>query len=128
MVAANSRSKILHKFLLYSVRIIPMVISGIYVLNTILSYLGIDWEGFSYIVQFLLIGFIYLASLSLGFCKWHRIFIHYIFLTLVLNIIDYHWRIPISDRGLFLLYMIITGIALFMVLYYHQKCKRSKRE
>ena len=117
------RNKLLTKGVLYSVKIIPILISGIYLLNTVLSYCGIDWEGFSYIVQFLFIGFIYIASLRFHFCVYHRLFIHYITLTLVLNIIDYHWGLPLSDRNLFLMYMIITGVFLFLVLYYHQKCR-----
>ena len=59
------KSRSLHRAVLISEKIIPMLICGIYVLNTVLSYCGIDWEGFSYIVQFLFIGFIYLVS-SLG--------------------------------------------------------------
>ena len=120
-VGLNSRT--LHKFVLYSVKVIPMLIAGIYVLNTVLSFYDIDWPGFSYIVTLLFIGFIYLASFAFKFCKWHRMFIHYILLTLILNIIDYHWGIPISDRNLFLMYMIITGIFLFAILWLWRKCK-----
>jgi hypothetical protein len=120
-VSLNSRT--LHKFVLYSVKVIPMLIAGIYVLNTVLSFYDIDWPGFSYIVTFLFIGFIYLASFAFKFCKWHRMFIHYILLTLILNIIDYHWGIPISNRNLFLMYMIITGIFLFVILWLWRKCK-----
>lgn len=115
-------SKSLHKLVLYSVKIIPIVISGIYILNTVLSYFGIDWPGFSYIVTFLFIGFMYLSSIAFKFCLWHRVFIHYIFLTLILNIIDYHWGIPLSDRGLFLMYMTLTGIVLFGALWAKLKC------
>lgn len=122
---ARSRSKILYKMILLSVKYIPILISGIYLLNTVLSYYGIDWEGFSYIVQFLFIGFMYLSALGFKFCAYHRVFIHYIAVILVLNIIDYHWGIMLSDRSLFLMYLIITGIALFVALYLHQKCKND---
>lgn len=115
------KSKVLYKLVLFSVKTIPVLISGIYVLNTILSYFRIDWEGFAYIVQFLFIGFVYIASLTFKFCRYHRMFIHYITLTLILNIIDYHWGIPLSDRNLFLMYMIITGLFLFLILYFHMK-------
>lgn len=122
------KSKFLYKAMLISVRIIPIIISGIYVLNTVLSYMGIDWEGFSYIVQFLFIGFTYIASLTLRFCRYHRVFIHYIALTLLLNIVDYHWGLPLSDRNLFLMYMIITGVTLFIALYLHQKCRKKPEQ
>lgn len=124
-VGESLRNRLLSKAVLCLVKVLPILISGIYVLNTVLSYCGIDWEGFSYIVQFLFIGFMYCASLRFKFCIYHRVFIHYILLTLVLNIIDYHWGIPLSDRNMFLLYMIITGVTLFIALYFHQKNRKG---
>lgn len=103
-----------------------MVVCAIYLLNTILSYFDIDAPVLSYIVQFLFIGFIYMASVVFRFCRHHRMFIHYITLTLLLNIIDYHWGIPVSDKELFLLYMVLTGIFLFIILYLHQKERKKK--
>lgn len=123
----SSRNKrYLYKGVLYSEKIIPMLIAGIYVLNTVLSYFGIDWEGFSYIVQYLFILHIYLASWAYRFCLYHRLFIYYIALILTLNIIDYHWGLLLSDRDLFLMYIIITGIFLFLILYFHQKEEKGK--
>ena len=119
-VEERLRSKRLHKMVLYSVKVIPIIVCGIYLLNTILSYFDIDAPVLSYIVQFLFIGFIYLASVVFKFCKYHRIFIHYI----LLNIIDYHWGIPVSNKNMFLIYMIITGLFLFLALYYHQKTRK----
>lgn len=111
-------NKYLYKAVLYLTKSIPIIISGIYLLNTVLSYMYIDLTIFSYIVQFLFILYMYLTSFAFKFCKWHRVFIHYIFIILVLNIIDYHIGIPLSDRNLFLLYIIITSIALFIAIYY----------
>lgn len=119
--------KSLHKIVRYLVKIIPIMIAGIYVLNTLLSYLGIDWAGFSYIVQFLFIGFMYIASYDYHFCKWHRMFIHYIFIILILNIVDYHYGIPLSDRDLFLGYGIITGLFLFIIVRLKLKCSERNK-
>ena len=124
MDAEENLSKSLHKIVKYLVKVIPIIISGIYVLNTVLSYFDCDWVGFSYLVQFLFIGFMYLASFNFKFCKWHRMFIHYIFLTLILNIIDYHWGLPLSDRNLFIVYMAITGIFLFVIVKLKLKCNK----
>lgn len=110
-------SKTLCRIMLYSVKVIPMVISGIYVLNTVLSYFYIDLPVLSYIVQFLFIAFMLTASYAFKFCKWHRMFIYYILLILILNIVDYHVGIPISNRGLLLIYVIITGIFMFYIIY-----------
>ena len=98
MDVEGNLNKVLYKILLCSVKVIPMIISGIYLLNTVLSYCNIDLPLFSYIVQFLFIGFFYTASYVFKFCAWHRMFIHYILLILILNIIDYHIGIPLSDR------------------------------
>lgn len=76
--AEKSGNRFLRKLVLYSVKMIPILISGIYVLNTALSYFGIDWEGFSYLVQLMFISFLYMTSYTFRFCAWHRMFIHYI--------------------------------------------------
>lgn len=117
-------SKSLCKIMLYSIKVIPMIISGIYILNTVLSYFDIDLPILSYIVQYLFIAVTLIASLAFRFCKWHRMFIYYIAVILTLNIIDYHIGIPVSDRCLYLLYGIITGVFLFIILYLRFKiCK-----
>lgn len=97
-------SKSLCKIMLYSIKVIPMIISGIYILNTVLSYFDIDLPILSYIVQYLFIAVTLVASLAFRFCRWHRMFIYYIAVILTLNIIDYHIGIPVSDRCLYLLY------------------------
>lgn len=112
-----SSNKVLHKVLIFTVKVIPVIISGIYVLNTVLSYYCIDLPVFSYLVQYLFILFVYLASFAFRFCRWHRMFIHYITAVLTVNIIDYHWGIPISDRGMLLVYGVMTGLFLFFIVY-----------
>ena len=118
-------SKSLCKIMLYSIKVIPMIISGIYILNTVLSYFDIDLPILSYIVQYLFIAITLVASLAFRFCRWHRMFIYYIAVILTLNIIDYHIGIPVSDRCLYLLYGIITGVFLFIILYLRFKVCRN---
>jgi hypothetical protein len=124
MDAEGNLNKVLYKLILYSVKVIPMLISGIYLLNTVLSYCNIDLPLFSYIVQFLFIGFFYIASYAFKFCAWHRMFIHYITLVLILNIIDYHIGIPLSDRNILAVYLIISIIFLIItVILKFKSCK-----
>lgn len=123
MAVEESLSKTLYKIVLYSVKVIPMVVSGIYLMNTVLSYFNIDLELFSYVMQFLFIGQMYATSFAFKFCAWHRMFIHYILIILILNIIDYHIGIPLSDKGMFTLYIIIATICMFLMLYLRIKCK-----
>lgn len=119
-------NKLLYKAELYLIKVIPMVLSGIALLNTILSYFYIDVPLLSYLggVSVLTIAFLYLSSYVFKFCAYHRMFIHYITLNWVLNIIDYYIGIPLDNKELFMMYMIITGIFLFIVLYLKFKvCK-----
>lgn len=114
-------NKHLYRAVLYLTKTIPVIISGIYLVNTVLSYMYIDIAALSYIVQFLFILYMYITSFAFKFCKWHRMFIHYILVILILNIIDYHIGIPVSDKGLFLLYIILTSAFLFTIIYYKTK-------
>lgn len=113
----ESLSKALYKLVLLSIKAVPIIISVIYVINTVLSYFGIDLPLLSYVVQYLFIAFMYLASYAFRFCRWHRMFIHYITLVFTLNIYDYHFGLPITDRGLLLFYCILTGVFLLVTVY-----------
>ena len=127
MAVEESLNKSLYKIELYLVKVIPMILSGIALLNTILSYLYIDVPLLSYLggVSVLTIIFLYVSSYVFRFCLYHRMFIHYITVNWVLNIIDMYIGIPLSNRDLFLVYMTITGVMLFVVLYLKFKvCKR----
>ena len=117
------KSKHLYKIELYLIKIIPILLAGICVLNTALSYYDIDWPVLSYIggISILPLLFLYISSYVFRFCTYHRLFLHYITVNWILDIVDYYWGISISDKEMFLLYWIITGIFLFLILWYHQK-------
>ena len=119
MAVEESLNKSLYKMELYLIKIIPMLFAGLSLLNTILSYFDIDISLISYIgsVSILTLMFMYLSSYVFKFCIYHRMFIHYTSLNWVLNIIDYYIGIPLSNRGLFIFYMSLTGIFLFLILY-----------
>ena len=116
---------VLHKTLIYLLKIIPMLLASIAMLNTVLSYWNIDIPLLSYIggVSLFPLLFLYLASYAFKFCLYHRMFLHYITITWVLNIIDYYYGIPVSNKTMFLVYMFISGIFLFVILYLHLKEK-----
>ena len=120
-------NKTLHKFTVLVLKFIPMLLALISLINTILSCFGIDVPALSYIggVSLLPLLFLYLSSYVFRFCSYHRIFLHYVAVTEMINIIDYYWGFPISDRGMLMAYVIITGVFCFLLLYYHQKCKKD---
>ena len=123
-----SLSKFLYKIELLAIKYIPVVIAFVYFLSSVLSCVNIEAPILSYIggVSVLSLVFFYLASYVFKFCEYHRMFLHYITLNWILNIIDYYWGIPVSDKGLFLIYISIAGIFLFIILYLYLKSRKKK--
>lgn len=119
----------LRRITLYTIKIIPMLLAAVTLLNTLLSYFDIDIPLLSYIggVSLLPLLFLYLSSYAFKFCEYHRMFLHYVSATWILNIVDYYIGIPVSNKNMFLLYMVITCLFLFLILYFHQKSIRDKR-
>ena len=119
--------KSLYKLEIFTIKTIPIVLALICFLNTLLCYLGIDLLILTYIggVSFLTIGFLYLSSYVFKFCSYHRMFLHYVSITWLMNIYDYYIGIPVSDKELFMISMIITGIFIFLVLYSYMKSRKE---
>lgn len=124
-VAEKLKSKYLYKIVLFLIKVVPIITSFLFLVNTILSYFCIELEIFSHIcgVSVLSIIFMYLTSIAFQFCIYHRMFIHYITTNWLLRLYDYYIGIPIDDTQLLYTYMIITGIFLFIILY--EYCKRK---
>lgn len=118
-MAEKFLNKNLYKLELYSAKVIPMVIAGIALANTVLSYYGIDAPILSYIggISILVVIRFYITSYTYRFCEYHRMFLHYIVLTNIINTYDYYIGIPIDNRTLFCVNMIIAGLFLFIILW-----------
>lgn len=130
MVVGEVSRKRLHKLTIGSLKIIPMLLAVVTLLNQILSFFYIDWEILSYIggISLLPMVFLYLASYCFGFCNYHRMFLNYVVICDVITIIDYYIGIPISGVALLLVNLSIAGIFLFIILYLHQKHVRCYKE
>lgn len=127
-VEESLRSKTLYKVEIGLLKIIPMILAGIYLSNTILSYfLDIDLIILSYIggVSLLPLIFLYLSSYVFRFCIYHRVFLHYISINELILILDTHIGLPISDLEYFCLQMSIFGISLFLFLYLYVKSNKG---
>ena len=124
----NTYIKDLHKLLLLTLKVIPMLLALVCLLNTTLSYFEIDLVILSYIggVSVLPLIFLYLSSYAFRFCEYHRMFLHYVTLNWVINIYDYYIGIPLSDRNMLALYLIVTCIFLFVILYLYLKSRKKK--
>lgn len=117
----------MYKIELGLLKVIPMILALTALLNSILSYFGIDLYILSYIggVSIFTMLFLYLSSYVFKFCEYHRMFLHYIVSTWIINITDYYVGIPISDLEYLCLQMIIAGISLFVILYLYVKSHKK---
>lgn len=123
-VEGNSlRNKSLYKIELYLLKVMPMLLAAIYLINTVLSYYDVIIPVLSYIGGLSLIPlvFMYTSSYVFRFCSYHRMFLHYIVVNDLINLTDYYYTLPISDWELFILHMSIAGISLFIILYLYVK-------
>ena len=95
----NLKSKNLYRLLIVMLKYIPMIISLFYLINTITAFIGIDIPILSTISGMTLLTwiFMYIATIVFNFCSYHRMFLYYILIVDIINIIDYYISIPISD-------------------------------
>lgn len=126
-VEASYLNKTLYKIQLYLLKVIPMVMAFICILNSVLSYFDIDLPILSYIVgnSFLTIVYFYITSYVFKFCFYHRMFMHYTTITWIINIVDLYIGIPIGDLPYLLLQLIVAGISLFIILYLYVKSNKK---
>ena len=123
-----SLSKFLYKVELLAIKYIPVVIAFIYFLSSVLSCVNIEAPILSYIggMSLLTIIFLYLTSYVFRFCEYHRLPLHYIVVSDVINYIDYYIRIPLGYRGMLVLQVLLAGATILGILYLKYKtCKRS---
>ena len=104
-----------------------MILAFTALLNSILSYFNIDLYILSYIggISIFTIVFLYLSSYVFKFCEYHRMFLHYVVVTWIINTIDYYIGIPINDLEYLCLQMIIAGISLFIILLLYYKINKK---
>lgn len=126
-VEANLRNKVLYKVQLYMLKVIPMVMAFCYLLNSVLSYFDIDLYFLSYLssCSICMVVYLYISSYVFRFCEYHRMFLHYIVVNTAINTYDLYIGIPLSDLEMLALYMSITGITLFIILYLYVKSNKK---
>lgn len=120
------RSKLLYKVLLIILKVIPTIIALSYLLNTIISYFGYSAGILSHLFGVSLITwlFLFISSIVYRYCIYHRMFLYYILITDSLNITDYYIGIPVNDFNLLSIHIIISGIFLFLILYFYVKVNK----
>ena len=123
MVVVEKSKRSEYKLLIIVLKFIPMLTALCYMSSTIFNYFGYNIEPLSNFGGMSLLTwlFIYLASIVFNFCTYHRMFLWYIFIDDLFNIIDYYITIPISTDSILMLHNILIGITLFTVLILYVK-------
>lgn len=127
MVVVEKSKRSEYKLLIIVLKFIPMLTALCYMSSTIFNYFGYNIEPLSNIGGMSLLTwiFIYLASVVFKFCSYHRMFLWYILIDDLFNIIDYYWSIPISTDNILMLHNIWIGITLFIILVLYVKSNKN---
>lgn len=112
--------KLVKIFRIY-LKIIPIILAIASFVNCIFAYYAIQLKFLAHLFMFLLISFIYVSSYVLKFCEYHRISLHYIVVIYIINCYDYYIGIPVNYKELFIIYSIITFIAICFGIYFKLK-------
>lgn len=116
----NCVGKSLYKIELLLIKVIPFIIMCCYVINSVLSYFEINTIILSIIGGMSILPWIFLfvSSFVFRFCIYHRLPLYYILITDIINYYDNVIGIPISNKSLFVLNMIIVGIFVLMIVFF----------
>ena len=115
----NVINKKLYKLFLLVSKVLPMILAFCHLLNIVLSYFYIEDHILNYIsgISILTILYLYLVSYIIKLCSYYRMFLHYCVIINIINVYDYYIGIPLNDKELFMLYIVLTIITMFIVLY-----------
>lgn len=128
-VEVKLRSKNRLRCSVFLTKTIPMVIAFVHMINNTTSILGVDNNILNYIAGMSIIPLIELYDKSYLFnlCEYHRMYLHYIVITTIINVIDVYVGIPLSDIQFLQLHLIIIVITMFIIIYlkFFSKCKKN---
>ena len=63
--------------------------------------------------------FMYLAAIVFKFCVYHRMFLWYVLVSDLINLLDYFIPISYNVYMLFSIHFVTMGITLFIILYHY---------
>lgn len=122
--------KLKRKICLIFIKYTPWVIGLYYLIVSILSCYGINVIALSSVFSIGVIAILLVICLSLilQFCIWHRLPLYYAAIIEVLNGIDYYLLIPIPNKLMLIVYLIIFGIFILIGAYIknEQNVKRKR--
>ena len=117
-----------HKIFLIILKYIPHIIALLYVIYTLLSFIGIDAVILGHLTHISISSwiFMYISSIVFKYCYVHRLPLYYILVNELIINIDYYIGIPIEDIKLLLVHLTIIIFLIFGYSYYYVKFKLRK--
>ena len=114
-----------YKALIQLLKVLPMILAVCGCINTYISFFGYEAPILSYLGGISFTGwiFVYIAAIVFRFCIYHRMFLYYVLLNNLLSVYEYHVGFPINDATLIRIYSFITGLFLFLILFFYRKEK-----
>lgn len=122
-------SKRLVKLSKIVVKYAPILIAIGYFVSAVASCFNVTIGFLVPIYKLSILSFICLLTCSklLKFCIWHRLPLYYSVIIDVLSTIDYYFVIPLSNKWLLLIYLLIAGIFIIIGVYVKERTNRLNR-
>lgn len=121
-------SNLKHKSYLLLLKYLPHLIAFLLMVYTLLQFADIDAIIIGYIINYILIGYVFICSIIFKFCYVHRLPIYYYIVNELTSVIDnYVIQIPVSEKGLLGIHLTFIGIIIFCYTKYYLKYGRSNK-
>ena len=118
-----------HKSYLLLLKYLPHLIAILLMVYTLLQFIDIDAIIIGYIINYILVGYVFICSIIFKFCYVHRLPIYYYIVNELTSIIDnYIVEIPVSEKGLLGIHIVIIGIIILCYTKYYLKYVRNNKK
>lgn len=110
-------SKKLASIALVMIKTLPMLLAFLYLLDTILCFFGYEGVLLVYLKELIIIFYLYICSYLFQLCWRHRLFLHYLLVSDILNVYDYYIGIPVSNYNLCVILTTLSVLYFSFILY-----------
>jgi hypothetical protein len=120
-------NKTLYKIEIKLIRILPSLLALFLFIQSIFSAMNINLKFLSLLVEtsYVSILFIYITSYVFKFCSCHRIFLHYIVINNLFNILNNCNILHFNKEELFVIHILLFSVFLLITLYLYYTPKRT---
>lgn len=117
----QKRSKTLHKWVIGTIKVAPIIIGGMSFINAVLTYFEFTTIILNYLVgvSLLFVFILFLLSYELKFCVWHRLLLYYIVLYNMLSIYDLYIGIPVNNQGFLIIHLGLAALFLLLIVRFY---------